>query len=45
LYYIYIYLHTITISEKRGHEFEGASGGLVRRVWRAGRERRNVIII
>lgn len=43
--YTHPFMHTITTSEKRGHEFEVECRAIYRRSWREEREWRNVIII
>lgn len=41
---MYMQIHTVTIRDKRGHEFAGEWGGVHRRVWREERLERNVVI-
>lgn len=40
----YMYMHSIAISEKRGHELEGEWGGVYGKVWKEERKERNVVI-
>lgn len=35
---VYTYMQPVTISKKRGHEFEGEWGGAYARVWRKERD-------
>lgn len=43
--YACTYKHAITISEKRGQEFEGKQGEVYGRVQREEREGRNLVIL
>ena len=42
--YVYKYMHTLTINERRGYEYDTEQGGVYVRVWKEEMKRRKDVV-